>query len=173
MGLWEELGCELRPPTTIHRTVRAIAAQRLASRALTRVQPQLDRLVATATAGRASVTQILSGLPTITLVTLGARTGQRRHTSLLAIPTGDDIGVIGSNYGNAQTPAWVHNLRAHADVEVEHAGRTLAAKARQLGGTEAEAVWEQAREMYAGYQHYPQWASEREITVWLLSTRDA
>ena len=36
--------------------------------------------------GRATATQPLTGLPTITLVTMGARTGQRRHTPLIAIP---------------------------------------------------------------------------------------
>ncbi|HEY7723449.1 MAG TPA: nitroreductase family deazaflavin-dependent oxidoreductase, partial [Pedococcus sp.] len=88
-------------------------------------------------------------------------------------PADGDIAVIGSNYGTARTPGWVHNLRANPDVEVEHAGRTVAATARRLGREAAEAVWSTAMDTYAGYAHYRRWAAGREITVWLLSPRDA
>jgi deazaflavin-dependent oxidoreductase (nitroreductase family) len=173
MGLWDELECQLPRPTAFHRAVRTAAAYRPVSQVLRRVQQPLDRVVSGVTGGRVSATQQLSGLPTITLVTLGARSGERRHTPLLALPVDGDIAVIGSNYGTGRTPGWVHNLRANPDVEVEHAGRTVAATARRLGREAAESVWSTAIDTYAGYAHYRRWAAGREITVWLLSPRDA
>jgi deazaflavin-dependent oxidoreductase (nitroreductase family) len=173
MGLWDELECQLPRPNPFHRVVRAAAAHRPVSQVLRRVQQPVDRVVSGVTGGRASATQQLSGLPTITLVTVGARSGMRRHTPLVALRVNGDIAVIASNYGTGRTPGWVHNLRANPDVEVEHAGRTVAATARRLGREAAEAVWSTAMASYAGYAQYRRWAAGREITVWLLSPRDA
>lgn len=173
MGLWDELECEMPRPSTLHRAVRAAASHRPVSRVLRYVQTPLDRALAAISGGRTSATQQLSGLPTITLVTVGARTGRRRHTPLIAFPVDGDIAVIGTNYGTDRTPGWVYNLRANPEVEVEHAGRTVAATARRLGREAADAVWTMGAQSYAGYANYRQWAAGRDITVWLLSPRDA
>jgi deazaflavin-dependent oxidoreductase (nitroreductase family) len=172
MGLWDELECAVAPPNPLNRTVQTVAAVRPVSAVLRRVQHPLDRALGSLSGGRLSVTQPLSGLPTITLVTVGARTGQRRHTPLVAIPLEGDIAVIGSGHGGEHTPGWVHNLGAHPDVEVEHRGRTVAATARRLDRESAETVWATAASTYAGYAHYRRRAAHREITVWRLSPRD-
>jgi deazaflavin-dependent oxidoreductase (nitroreductase family) len=173
MGLWDELECSLPPANPFHRAVRAAAARRPVSRVLGVALHPLDRFVSGATQGRQSATQYVSGLPTITLVTVGARSGERRHTPLLAFPREGDIAVIGSNYGRERTPGWVHNVRANPEVEVEHAGRTVAAVAKRLGREAAAEVYEQAQREYPGYASYRTWAGGRDITVWLLVTRDA
>lgn len=171
MGLWDDLGCVIAPPSRLQRAVRAASARAPANRALRRVHPLLDRVLTGLSGGRTSFTEPLTGLPTITLVTVGARTGLRRHTSLIAIPSGGDIAVIGSNYGSERTPSWVRNLRATPEVEVEHAGRTVAATARELSCAAAEAVWATATRAYAGYGQYRNRAGRRVVTVWLLSPR--
>ena len=173
MGLWDELECEITRPNAVQRAVQTAAAQRPVSRVLRRIQQPLDRAMTGLSGGRVTATRPLSGLPTITLVTTGARTGERRHTPLVAFPCEGNIAVIGSNYGSAHTPAWVHNLRATPEVEVEHRGRTMAATAKRLGRESAESVWALAESTYAGYAQYRQWAAGREITVWLLTPRDA
>ena len=173
MGLWDELECEIVAPNVFQRVVQAAAAQRPVSRVLGRIHQPLDRAVAGLSGGRVSATRPLAGLPTITLVTLGARTGERRYTPLVAFPLEGNIAVIGSNYGSEQTPGWVHNLRATPEVEVEHRGRTMAATARRLGREAAESVWTLAESTYAGYAQYRSWAQGREITVWVLCPRDA
>lgn len=173
MGLWDELECEIARPNVFQRAVQAAAAQRPVSVVLSRIHHPLDRAVAGLSGGRVSATRPLAGLPTITLVTMGARTGERRYTPLVAFPLDGNIAVIGSNYGSDKTPGWVHNLRVTAEVEVEHRGRTVAASARRLGREAAENVWALAESTYAGYAQYRRWAQGREITVWLLSPRDA
>jgi len=171
MGLWDELECVMPRPNVLQRAIQQAAAQRPVTLVLRRVHQPLDRALSGLTGGRASATQPLTGLPTITLVTVGARTGQRRHTPLIAIPADGDIAVIGSNYGSDRTPSWVQNLRAAPEVEVEHRGRTMAATARLLGREASSAVWATAASTYAGYASYRRWAADREITVWLLSPR--
>ena len=173
MGLWDELECEIARPNAFQRVVQAAASQRPVSRVLSRIHQPLDRAVSGLSGGRVSATRPLAGLPMITLVTIGARTGERRHTPLVAIPLNGDVAVIGSNYGSEKTPGWVHNLRATPEVEVEHRGRTVAATAKRLGREAADSVWSLAESTYAGYAQYRRWSQGREITVWLLSPRDA
>jgi deazaflavin-dependent oxidoreductase (nitroreductase family) len=173
MGLWDELECEIVAPNVFQRAVQAAAAQRPVSRVLGRIHQPLDRAVTGLSGGRVSATRPLAGLPTITLVTTGARSGERRYTPLVAFPFDGNIAVIGSNYGSERTPGWVHNLRATPEVEVEHRGRTVAATARRLGREAAESVWSVAESTYAGYAQYRGWAQGREITVWVLCPRDA
>jgi len=100
MGLWDELECEIARPNVFQRAVQAAAAQRPVSRVLSRLHHPLDRAVAGLSGGRVSATRPLAGLPTITLVTMGARTGERRYTPLVAFPLDGNIAVIGSNYGS-------------------------------------------------------------------------
>lgn len=173
MGLWDELECEIVAPNVFQRAVQAAASQRPVSRVLGRIHQPLDRAVAGLSGGRVSATRPLAGLPTITLVTMGARSGERRHTPLVAFPLDGNIAVIGSNYGSDRTPGWVYNLRATPEVEVEHRGRTVAATARRLGREAADSVWVLAESTYAGYAQYRRWAQGREITVWVLCPRDA
>src|SRR5262245_46829182 len=111
MGLWADLGCTTPRPNATERFVARVVATRAGARVAAVTLPPVDSGVRWLTRGRTTATELLSALPTITLVTTGARTGALRSTWLLAIPHGDDLAVIGSNFGGAPTPGWVHNLR--------------------------------------------------------------
>ena len=168
MGLWTDLDCGEIRTNAFQRGIAGIVASRAGAKVASRALPPLDSAVRRLSGGRSTLTEALAALPTITLTTTGARTGRPRHTYLLAIPHQGEVAIIGSNYGQAPTPGWVHNLRAQPQVEVEHAGRSVPAVARRLDGVEAEQVWGRARAMYAGFGLYRERASHREITVWLL-----
>jgi deazaflavin-dependent oxidoreductase (nitroreductase family) len=86
----------------------------------------------------------------------------------VAIPHGEDLAVIGSNFGGARTPGWVHNLKADPRVSVMHGLREVPALASPVRGEEAEQVWATATSLYVGYAQYRQRAAHREITVWVL-----
>src|SRR5262249_58007153 len=77
---------------------------------------------------------------TLVLTTIGAKTGQRRETLLGSFPDGDNAWLIIASFGgNAQNPAWYHNLAAHPDpVEIEGGGRPVQVAAAQLSGAEPE-----------------------------------
>jgi deazaflavin-dependent oxidoreductase (nitroreductase family) len=168
MGLWDDLGCRVDTLNAAQRGIARVVASRAGAWVASRAVPPLDSALRQLSGGRTTLTESLAALPTVTLLTTGARTGARRHSHLVAIPHEGEVAVIGSNYGQAPTPGWVHNLRAHPHVEVEHAGRTRPAVARQLSGADAETVWERGRAMYVGFARYRERVAHREITVWLL-----
>jgi deazaflavin-dependent oxidoreductase (nitroreductase family) len=167
MGLWADL--QLPPARTgqAQRALQAVAASAAGARVASRVAAPLDTVVRRVARGR-TATEVLAGLPTVVLTTRGARTGRERHSHLLAVPCGEDVAVIGSNFGGERTPGWVHNLRAGATAAVGYRERSVAVTARALDGEEAEQVWTTAGALYAGYPAYRRRAAHRTITVWLL-----
>jgi deazaflavin-dependent oxidoreductase (nitroreductase family) len=103
------------------------------------------------------------------VTTTGARTGQRRTTPLLGVPAGDDIAVIGTNFGQSRTPGWYHNMRADPKVEVTYRNKTVKAAAREADDSERQAIWDRARPVYVGYDAYASRIKNREIHVMILS----
>jgi deazaflavin-dependent oxidoreductase (nitroreductase family) len=63
------------------------------------------------------------GVPCLMLRTTGRKTGQTRTNSLVYARDGDRYMVVASKGGNPNAPAWLLNLRAQPDVEVQ-IGRT-------------------------------------------------
>src|SRR4051795_7768518 len=59
------------------------------------------------------------GVPTLLLRTTGRRSGQTRTNALVYARDGDDYLVVASNGGADKPPAWLHNLKANPDVEVQ------------------------------------------------------
>ena len=145
-----------------------LAATRPGSRLVARVLPPVDRWSFRRTGGRVALTESIGGLPTVMLTTRGARSGLERTVPLLAVPSGNDLAVLGTNWGGAGSPAWVRNLLAHPDAVVGHGGARVAVRAEQLHGAAADAVWRQAVALYPGYGEYPARAGDRVITVWRL-----
>jgi deazaflavin-dependent oxidoreductase (nitroreductase family) len=59
------------------------------------------------------------GVPTLLLRTTGRRSGETRTNALVYARDGEDYLVVASNGGADRAPAWLHNLRANPDVEVQ------------------------------------------------------
>src|SRR5215210_8810144 len=59
------------------------------------------------------------GVPTLLLRTTGRRSGATRTNGLVYARDGDDYLVVASKGGSDQAPAWLHNLRANPEVEVQ------------------------------------------------------
>jgi deazaflavin-dependent oxidoreductase (nitroreductase family) len=59
------------------------------------------------------------GVPTLLLRSTGRRSGATRTNGLVYARDGDDYLVVASNGGADRPPAWLHNVRAHPDVEVQ------------------------------------------------------
>src|ERR687888_974531 len=59
------------------------------------------------------------GVPTLLLRTTGRRSGSTRTNALVYARDGDDYLVVPSNGGADQAPAWLHNLKANPEVEVQ------------------------------------------------------
>jgi deazaflavin-dependent oxidoreductase (nitroreductase family) len=155
----------------LQRLVRRSAATRPLARLYSRIQPPLDRLVYRVTGGRATLSSALSGIPVSMLTTTGARTGMPRTLPVLALPDGDDVILIASNFGRPRHPSWYHNLRADPHATVVTGGVSRELVAREISGAERERCYARAEELFPPFTRYPGWAGEREIPVLRLHPR--
>lgn len=128
----------------------------------------VDRGLMWLTNGRYSAGKLLFGMPIICLTTTGARSGQPRTVPLLAVPDGENIILVASNWGQGHHPGWYYNVRANPEVLVEHNGVKSPYIARQAAGEEREGKWGTAVRFYPGYEAYKKWAKGREIPVFVL-----
>ena len=135
-----------------------------------RVFPRFDLALQRVSRGRLSLTSAV-GMPFLLLETTGRRTGQPRVTPLTYAARGADFLVIGSNWGQAQQPAWVLNLCAKPDAVVSLRGRRIPVTARTLEGAERAEVWPLLLEVWPAYDDYVERVratSGREIMVFRL-----
>jgi deazaflavin-dependent oxidoreductase (nitroreductase family) len=91
------------------------------------------------------------------LTTVGARTGQRRQTTVVYFPDrGNSILVVGSAGGAVQHPAWFFNIAKHPDqVWVRAGDRQFRVRPETLSGDERAAAWDRIKTQspaFAGYE---------------------
>ena len=118
------------------------------------------------TGGRGPVGRAL-GMDMILVRMRGRRTGEARAVPLGAVRDGDTWILIASNAGKERMPAWVYNLRADGLVTVEHAGRSVAFRARETSGAEWDRLWAVVTAAYPGYQVYRE-RTDRPIPLFVL-----
>ncbi len=169
MSLMDELGLRpisFAPPA---RLVRWFVSTRFGAWTLSGTLPHLDRGMLRVSGGRTTVSDLLGGVPTILLTTTGARSGRPRISQLIAVPDGDGLAVLGSNFGQPRAPLWVKNLLAHRQAIAAHRGRQVPVVAEEAVGADAERIWVAARSAYRGFVTYPDMVGEREIKVFRLT----
>jgi deazaflavin-dependent oxidoreductase (nitroreductase family) len=150
----------------VRRLVRRAAATKPGSWVFARTAHRLDKLVYRATDGRSTAASWVSGLPVVMVTTTGARSGRKVTTPILGVPEGGGIVVIGSNFGQAHHPAWVHNLRKDPHAQVREIGGTPhEAIAEEIEGDERERLIALAAEIYPGFPQYVKRAAPRRIRV--------
>ncbi len=169
MGLAADLGYTFRTPNAVQRGMQRVASSRAGAKSLSIILHHADGWLFGATKGRTTVSSLTSGLPVIMVTTIGAKSGLPREIPLIGIPTGDDLSVIGSGFGQEPTPGWVHNLRKQPEAKVTYGGRSVDVLAQEVFGDAADSIWATARELYPGYALYPVRASHRRISVFLLT----
>jgi F420H(2)-dependent quinone reductase len=108
--------------------------------------------------------------PVLLLTSTGRRSGQQRTAPVVFLADGDRQVVIGSNAGNARTPAWSYNLQANPDAEVEIRATHRLVRARVAEGDERAELWRKVNAMYEGFDSYDAKTS-REIAVFVLEPR--
>lgn len=113
------------------------------------------------------------GVPTLLLRTTGRRSGATRTNSLVYARDGADYLVVPSNGGADQPPAWLHNLRAHPEVEVQVGRERRKGTARIVEQSDPDhaRLWQLVNEnnhdRYNGYQRQ----TSRPIAVVVVSPR--
>lgn len=152
----------------LQRGIRRLGGTRPAARFFARSLHRVDGPALRATGGRWSVTSVLTGLPVVELTTTGARSGEPRTVPVVAVPDGERLVLVASNYGGDRNPAWCHNLRAHPRCTVAAGGRRRTMRAREVEGEERDRLWVLDATVYPARGRYAAWASHRAIPVVVL-----
>jgi deazaflavin-dependent oxidoreductase (nitroreductase family) len=98
------------------------------------------------------------GVRTLLMRSTGRRSGQTRTNALVYARDGGDYIVVASNGGADNDPAWLHNLRADPEVEIQVGRERRQASALILGPEDPDygRFWKIADEgnrgRYAAYQ---------------------
>ncbi len=168
MGIAADLGYHHRPANTFQRVVQAFAGTKAGGWLFSRLLRHLDDLVGRLSRGRTSAPEVLAGLPVLDLTTTGRKSGQPRTSHLISIPIGDSLALLGTNFGQPRTPAWVLNLEADPSCRVTHKSRTVEARGRKASDTERAEVLDTAKGIYGGYLKYLERISGREVRIFVL-----
>lgn len=117
---------------------------------------RLHHRIYTGTDGRVGHGMI--GVPTLMLRSTGRRSGETRTNSLVYANDGADHVVVASNGGADKPPAWLHNVKANPDVEVQVRRQREKGTARvvEQGDPDYERLWalvnENNKDRYTAYQ---------------------
>lgn len=168
MGLQDALGYDVRPANAFQRAMQRAASWAPISRLFQKTLHAVDRPLYRWSKGRLTVPGLVAGLPVVLITTTGAKTGLPRSMPLLGVPIGDDVAVIGSNFGTARTPGWVVNLEADPAATVTWRDRSVAVVARRATPEETDRAFEVGSVFYSGFPAYRERAAHREIRVFVL-----
>jgi deazaflavin-dependent oxidoreductase (nitroreductase family) len=108
--------------------------------------------------------------PMLVLDHVGARSGRRRATPLVYMPDGDDLVLVAAKGGHPKDPAWLHNLRAHPDTEVQIGAERIPVRAREAGPDERRRLWPRAIAYNRLWERY-QRRTPRTVPVVILERR--
>jgi deazaflavin-dependent oxidoreductase (nitroreductase family) len=146
------------------------SSTRIGQKVYAKMVPPIDRRLMLWSDGRWSLSpkgqpEGLGGLGMLT--TIGAKSGQQRHTPLGYACDGDNVVILASNASRPTHPAWYFNLKKHPEVELIRAG---GGKGRYLAeevpaGPERDRLWKIACAMNPGFEKYPARTGGRLIPV--------
>lgn len=147
----------------------ALMRTKFAHRVFTPMIAPMQLWLYRATRGRFQFSAML--VPSLVLVTTGAKSGLRRETPLMCFPRPDGAYLVaGSNWGRPEHPAWTANLIAHPDVEIVVSKRTILVRAHLLQNAERDAAWPVLEAQWPNYREYERRA-DRPLRIFRLVPR--
>jgi deazaflavin-dependent oxidoreductase (nitroreductase family) len=156
------------------RILQRVPASAAGSALFSKFLHYVDRPLMRASGERISTPALLLGVPTVMLITTGAKSGQPRRTPVVGAPDGDNIILVASNWGKPRNPGWYYNLRANPTAQVEFDRHTDVYTAREVTDPdEYQRLWRKANEVYMGFDKYQQRAGGRRIPIMLLTPQEA
>lgn len=111
------------------------------------------------------------GTPTLLLRTTGRRSGAQRTNALVYLEDNGSYVVVASKGGDDKPPAWLLNLTAQPNVEIQIGRRRRAASVRvlQRGEDGYERLWRLVNENNSGRYDGYQAKTERPIPLVILT----
>lgn len=155
------------------RFLRSLVAALMRSPARHVLRPVIlgiDRVLWKLSGGRLKLSALM--IPSLVLVTVGAKTGLTRETALMCFPQTDGSWIIaGSNFGREEHPGWSANLLARPQAHVHYRNELVAVTARLLSQDEADELWPTLERQWPRYRAYEKTA-KRSIRVFSLTRSD-
>lgn len=131
-----------------------------------RLLPPFEVLVKTLSGGRVQVSGLL--VHSLTLRSIGAKSGEPRYTDLMYTPDGLGRAIVaGTSFARERHPGWTYNLKANPDAEITVRGRRLAVRATLIRDAERDAAWALIESQWPGYRAYER-DSGRTVRLFLL-----
>ena len=168
MGIAAELGYVVPQANGFQRLMQRFGSTPVGARLFAHTLPAMDRAVGRVSGGRTTVPQLLAGLPVLILSATGRTSGLVRRTHLIAIPVGETLALLGTNFGQKPTPTWVFNLEAEPRATIEHHGTSVDVVARPATPDERLAVMANSQRVYGGYLKYQERITGRVLRIFLL-----
>lgn len=163
-----ELGYAFKPANAFQRLIQAFASTRAGGWLFSKLLRHLDNIVSRVSGGRTSAPAVLAALPVLDLTTTGRKSGAQRTTHLISVPVGDTLALLGTNFGQGSTPAWVLNLEAEPRASVTYKGRRVDVVARPANPEEYAAVMASSQKIYGGYTKYQERITGRRVRIFVL-----
>lgn len=137
--------------------VRSVVAPLTRTRAFRwlgpRMLPPLEFIAKGLSGGRVQVSGLL--VPSLTLLSTGAKSGEKRAVELMYTPDGLGNAIVaGTSFARERHPGWTYNLLAHPDAEITVRGRTLEVHSTLIDDDEREAAWKLIEMQWPGYRSY-------------------
>ncbi len=129
-----------------------------------------DRLLYKLTGGKL-MTVSFSKQTGLTLITVGAKSGERRENQVQDVADGSSMLVVGSNWGKPHHPGWTANLIKNPDIQVNVRGDVRDVRGTLLAGAEREAAWSKLVAAWPAFQDYVKRSGGRELRVFRLTPR--
>lgn len=109
----------------------------------------------------------LLGVPCLLLRTTGRQTGRTRTSALVYARDGEDYLVVASLGGSDRAPAWLHNVRARPEVDVQVGRERFPAVATvvERGEGEYDRLWKLVNDNNGGRYDRYQARTPRPIPV--------
>jgi deazaflavin-dependent oxidoreductase (nitroreductase family) len=111
------------------------------------------------------------GFPLLLLTSKGAKSGAQRVNLIGYFDIDDRIYIVGSAAGRDSSPAWVFNLRANPDVQVEiGSDPAKPVVANELPRDERDRIFEVVKERAPGFAEYEK-RTDRVIPIFEIATK--
>jgi deazaflavin-dependent oxidoreductase (nitroreductase family) len=113
------------------------------------------------------------GVPSLLLHSVGAKSGEPRTTSLSYAKDGDRYLIVASKGGDPKAPAWLFNLRARPDAEIQVGRDRIPVTATEIGANDPDyqRVWKLVNDNNAQRYEAYQRKTSRPIPVVALAPR--
>jgi deazaflavin-dependent oxidoreductase (nitroreductase family) len=155
-----------RRTTLMTKVFRAVGPTRPFVAFYRRFGPIVDPWLMRKTGGQ--IATKVYGFPVLLLVTVGAKTGQKRTSPLLYAREGDDFFVVGTNFGTKDHPAWTGNLLKTPSAEIVVGEDTVPVEAEVVDEDTFKRIWPRFSSVYAGYDKYLERLTHRDPRMFRL-----